>query len=120
MSGEECNICGMKVSNMKVHMKLNHKKRKSITPEGFRFTGNSSSTSAPTTLTNVTKYQKTQATQYKGLNIEPKKTEKSHIGIKFRSLNSGTSDSEVRHSAREEKCLHGDERNRETPIKICS
>ena len=65
MSGEECNICGMKVSNMKVHMKLNHKKRKSITPEGFRFTGFSTSTSTP------------------------------------------TSDSEMSHSAREEKCVPG-------------
>ena len=49
----------MKVLNMEVHMKLNHKKKKSAKTEGFRFTGFSSSTSAPppTPLPSITKYQ---------------------------------------------------------------
>ena len=67
MSGDKCSLCGMKVLNMEVHMKLNHKKRKSNKTEGFRFTGHGATTAAPAPLPSITKYQKTQnTTQDKG------------------------------------------------------
>jgi hypothetical protein len=68
----------MKVSNMEVHMKLNHKKRKSIKPEGFRFTGFSTLTSVPAPMPNITKYQKTQAAQ----KVEPNESDYNDTGHK--------------------------------------
>ena len=65
MSESRCNLCDMKVLNMDVHMKLNHKKKKR---EGFRLSGFTSSNQspAPIPLPSITKYQNTQLTSEKG------------------------------------------------------
>eukprot|EP00092_Neocalanus_flemingeri_P038554 GFUD01041982.1.p1 GENE.GFUD01041982.1~~GFUD01041982.1.p1 ORF type:complete len:503 (+),score=154.31 GFUD01041982.1:52-1560(+) len=60
MSGEKCDLCGMIVRNMGVHMKLNHKKKKTKKPEGFGFSGCNPITPTPTPLPSITKYRKTQ------------------------------------------------------------
>ena len=65
MSERRCNLCDMKVLNMDVHMKLNHKKKKK---EGFRLSGFTSSNHcpAPMSLPSITKYQNTQLSSEKG------------------------------------------------------
>ena len=70
----------MKVLNIEVHMKLNHKKKKSAKTEGFRFSGfvHSSSAAAPAPLPSITKYQNTQYKQfYKTLKERSNTSDKS-------------------------------------------
>ena len=103
MSGDKCNLCGMKVLNMEVHIKLNHKKRKSTKAEGFRFTGYGAVTSAPAPLPSITKYQKTQnTTTDKG---GSKNTGKSDTEKECEGNKSGASFKEVSHIARNNQCL---------------
>ena len=106
MSDKKCNLCGMKVLNIEVHMKLNHKKKKSAKTEGFRFTGFSSSTSpnAAALLPSITKYQNTQYKhQYKDTKEISNTTDKSDTVETSQS--SSQCNDEANHSEHNEECL---------------